>query len=49
LEDLCVDGRIILKWTLRKYDSKVRTGFCWIRIGTGVEGTVNTIMGIQVP
>jgi hypothetical protein len=33
-EDLGVDGKIILKWILRKQDAGVWTGFIWLRIGT---------------
>jgi hypothetical protein len=33
LEDLGVDGRIILKWI--KWDEEVRNGFLWLRRGTG--------------
>jgi hypothetical protein len=29
-----VDGRIILKWILKKYDVRAWTGFIWLRIGT---------------
>jgi len=30
-----VDGRIILRWTFRKWDVAVWTGSSWLRIGTG--------------
>jgi hypothetical protein len=32
LGDLIVDGRIILKWVLRKEDVRVWTDFLWLRI-----------------
>jgi hypothetical protein len=38
VEDPDVDGRIILKWTLRKLDVGVWTGLIWLRIWTG-DGT----------
>jgi hypothetical protein len=33
--DLDVDGRIILRWTFRKWEGGVGTGWSWLRIGTG--------------
>ena len=35
LEDPDVDGRIILKWLLRKWDVGVCTELIWFRTGTG--------------
>ena len=35
LEDPGVDGKIILKWILRKLDVRAWTGSIWLRIGTG--------------
>jgi hypothetical protein len=33
LEDTGVDGKIILKWTFRKWDVGVGIGSIWFRIG----------------
>ena len=33
--DQDVDGRIILRWILRKWEGFVGTGWGWLRIGTG--------------
>jgi len=33
--DSGVDGRIILRWILRKWDGGARTRSSWLRIGTG--------------
>jgi hypothetical protein len=35
LEDLGVDGRIVLKWILGKFVLGVLIGFTWFRQGTG--------------
>jgi hypothetical protein len=35
LGDLGVDGKIILRWTFRKWDVGIWTGSSWLRIGTG--------------
>jgi len=35
LEDAGVDGRIILRWILRKWDVRAWTGLIWLRIETG--------------
>jgi hypothetical protein len=35
LEDPGVDGRVILRWILKKWDGEAWTGLIWLRIGTG--------------
>jgi hypothetical protein len=42
--DTSVDGRIILRWILRKWG--IWTGSSWLRIGTGA--LVNAVMSFRV-
>jgi len=35
VEDIDVDGRIILKWIVKKWACEARTALIWLRIGTG--------------
>jgi hypothetical protein len=36
LEDLDIDGKIILKWKVKNSDGRSWTGFIWLRIETYV-------------
>ena len=35
MRDPSVDGRIILRWIIRKWDVRIWTGSSWLRIRTG--------------
>jgi hypothetical protein len=48
LEDPGVDGRIILRWYIRKWDVRVWTGSKWLRTRTGGGALVNAVMYLRV-
>jgi hypothetical protein len=49
LEDLVVDGRIILKLVVKKWDGEAWNGLLWLRVGTMWQALASTIMHQQVP
>jgi hypothetical protein len=48
LEDLSLDGKIILERILEKYGVNLWNGCIWLRTGTS-GGLVNTVMNFRVP
>jgi hypothetical protein len=49
LGDQDVDGRIALKWLLKKQGVRKETEFIWFRTGTSGGLFVNTVMNLRVP
>jgi hypothetical protein len=47
LGDLGIDGRIILKLILEKYDVMMSTGLIWLRIGTSGGTPEKTIKNLR--
>jgi hypothetical protein len=47
-EDVGVDGRIILKWILRKQIRRAGTRLIWFRIGIVGWAIMNRVMNLQL-
>jgi hypothetical protein len=48
-EDLCLDGRIILKVIIMKEDVRMWTGLIWLKIGGQWLAVVNTVINLWFP
>jgi hypothetical protein len=48
LEDTGVDGKIILKWILKKYGLRMETGCIWLRTGS-CDKTLRTVINLWLP
>jgi len=46
LEDPGVDGRIILRWTFRKWEVGAWTGLIWLRIRKKWQTLVNAVKNL---
>jgi len=49
LEDLGIEGIILIKWTFEKFNVAPWTGLMWITIGTRWRAVVNEVMNCQLP
>jgi len=49
MQSLYIDGRIIMKWILRKQNMRVLPGFIWGGIGYTFLDVVNEVMKLPVP
>ena len=47
MEDLGVDGRIMLKWTFMRWDRALNGSICF-RIGKGWRAFLNAVMNVLV-
>jgi hypothetical protein len=47
MENIGVDGRIIIKWILKKWDRGLWTGFIRLRIGRGDEAVLNGVINFR--
>ena len=49
LQDLSIDGKIMLQGICKTCDREVWTGLIWLRIRTGGLARVNAVMNLRVP